>query len=148
MICIIILYSTCERSNFLSQFSKKLVLYLLIIAIAVFAIDSLAGQNTNKAEMSYTGFVQQVQQKKVESVTITNDHGIKGKLKIGTDFVSYAPSDDTLIKTLTDNGVEITAAPPEQPSWWVSLLGSATTLGLLHNKEEHNHKDNNRNRGA
>ena len=115
----------------MSQFSKKLVLYLLIIAIAVFAIDSLAGQNTNKAEMSYTGFVQQVQQKKVESVTITNDHGIKGKLKNGTDFVSYAPSDDTLIKTLTDNGVEITAAPPEQPSWWVSLLGSAIPISTL-----------------
>lgn len=125
------LYITCERSNFLSQFSKKLVLYLLIIAIAVFAIDSLAGQNTNKAEMSYTGFVQQVQQKKVESVTITNDHGIKGKLKNGTEFVSYAPSDDTLIKTLTDNGVEITAAPPEQPSWWVSLLGSAIPIIIL-----------------
>lgn len=125
------LYITCERSNFLSQFSKKLVLYLLIIAIAVFAIDSLAGQNTNKAEMSYTGFIQQVQQKKVESVTITNDHGIKGKLKNGTDFVSYAPSDDTLIKTLTDNGVEITAAPPEQPSWWVSLLGSAIPIIIL-----------------
>jgi len=115
----------------LSQFSKKLVLYLLIIAIAVFAIDSLAGQNNNKAEMSYTGFVQQVQQKKVESVMITNDHGIKGKLKNGTDFVSYAPSDDTLIKTLTDNGVEITAAPPEQPSWWVSLLGSAIPIIIL-----------------
>ena len=115
----------------MSQFSKKLVLYLLIIAIAVFAIDSLAGQNTNKAEMSYTGFFQQVQQKKVESVTITNDHGIKGKLKNGTDFVSYAPSDDTLIKTLTDNGVEITAAPPEQPSWWVSLLGSAIPIIIL-----------------
>ncbi len=115
----------------MSQFSKKLVLYLLIIAIAVFAIDSLAGQNTNKAEMSYTGFVQQVQQKNVESVTITNDHGIKGKLKNGTDFVSYAPSDDTLIKTLTDNGVEITAAPPEQPSWWVSLLGSAIPIIIL-----------------
>lgn len=125
------LYITCERSNFLSQFSKKLVLYLLIIAIAVFAIDSLAGQNTNKAEMSYTGFIQQVQQKKVESVTITNDHGIKGKLKNGTEFVSYAPSDDTLIKTLTDNGVEITAAPPEQPSWWVSLLGSAIPIIIL-----------------
>ena len=115
----------------MGRFTKNIVLYLLIIAIAVFAIDSLAGQNTNKAEMSYTGFVQQVQQKKVESVTITNDHGIKGKLKNGTDFVSYAPSDDTLIKTLTDNGVEITAAPPEQPSWWVSLLGSAIPIIIL-----------------
>lgn len=81
--------------------------------------------------MSYTGFIQQVQQKKVESVTITNDHGIKGKLKNGTDFVSYAPTDDTLIKTLTDNGVEITAAPPEQPSWWMSLLGSAIPIIIL-----------------
>ena len=59
----------------MSQFSKKLVLYLLIIAIAVFAIDSLAGQNTNKAEMSYTGFIQQVQQKKVESVTTMESKG-------------------------------------------------------------------------
>ena len=47
------------------------------------------------------------------------------------DFVSYAPSDDALIKTLTDNGVEIIAAPPEQPSWWVSLLGSAIPIIIL-----------------
>ena len=33
-----------------------------------------------------------------------------------------------LIKTLQDNGVEITAAPPEQPAWWMSLLGSAIRL--------------------
>lgn len=115
----------------MSRFSKNIVFYLLIIAALVFAIDSLAGQNSNKADMSYTGFIQQVQQKKVESVTITNDHGIKGKLKNGTDFVSYAPTDDTLIKTLTDNGVEITAAPPEQPSWWMSLLGSAIPIIIL-----------------
>ena len=115
----------------MSRFSKNIVFYLLIIAALVFAIDYLAGQNSNKADMSYTGFIQQVQQKKVESVTITNDHGIKGKLKNGTDFVSYAPTDDTLIKTLTDNGVEITAAPPEQPSWWMSLLGSAIPIIIL-----------------
>lgn len=75
--------------------------------------------------------IQQVQQKKVESVTITNDHGIKGKLKNGTEFNSYAPTDETLIKTLQDNGVEITAAPPEQPAWWMSLLGSAIPIIIL-----------------
>ncbi|MDU1336016.1 MAG: ATP-dependent zinc metalloprotease FtsH, partial [Veillonella sp.] len=62
---------------------------------------------------------------------ITNDHGIKGKLKNGTEFNSYAPSDETLIKTLQDNGVEITAAPPEQPAWWMSLLGSAIPIIIL-----------------
>ena len=115
----------------MSQFSKKLVLYLLIIAAFVIAIDAFSGQSANKSELSYTGFIQQVQQKKVESVTITNDHGIKGKLKNGTEFNSYAPSDETLIKTLQDNGVEITAAPPEQPAWWMSLLGSAIPIIIL-----------------
>ncbi|MBS4890687.1 ATP-dependent zinc metalloprotease FtsH, partial [Veillonella sp.] len=113
------------------RFTKNIVLYLLIIAAFVIAIDAFSGQSANKSELSYTGFIQQVQQKKVESVTITNDHGIKGKLKNGTEFNSYAPSDETLIKTLQDNGVEITAAPPEQPAWWMSLLGSAIPIIIL-----------------
>ena len=115
----------------MGRFTKNIVLYLLIIAAFVIAIDAFSGQSANKSELSYTGFIQQVQQKKVESVTITNDHGIKGKLKNGTEFNSYAPSDDTLIKTLQDNGVEITAAPPEQPAWWMSLLGSAIPIIIL-----------------
>ena len=120
-----------ERGNLLGRFTKNIVLYLLIIAAFVIAIDAFSGQSANKSELSYTGFIQQVQQKKVESVTITNDHGIKGKLKNGTEFNSYAPSDETLIKTLQDNGVEITAAPPEQPAWWMSLLGSAIPIIIL-----------------
>ena len=115
----------------MGRFTKNIVLYLLIIAAFVIAIDAFSGQSANKSELSYTGFIQQVQQKKVESVTITNDHGIKGKLKNGTEFNSYAPTDETLIKTLQDNGVEITAAPPEQPAWWMSLLGSAIPLIIL-----------------
>ena len=115
----------------MGRFTKNIVLYLLIIAAFVIAIDAFYGQSANKSELSYTGFIQQVQQKKVESVTITNDHGIKGKLKNGTEFNSYAPTDETLIKTLQDNGVEITAAPPEQPAWWMSLLGSAIPIIIL-----------------
>ena len=115
----------------MGRFTKNIVLYLLIIAAFVIAIDAFSGQSANKSELSYTRFIQQVQQKKVESVTITNDHGIKGKLKNGTEFNSYAPTDETLIKTLQDNGVEITAAPPEQPAWWMSLLGSAIPIIIL-----------------
>ena len=115
----------------MGRFTKNIVLYLLIIAAFVIAIDAFSGQSANKSELSYTGFIQQVQQKKVESVTITNDHSIKGKLKNGTEFATYAPSDDTLIRTLQDNGVEITAAPPEQPTWWMSLLGSAIPIIIL-----------------
>ena len=115
----------------MGRFTKNIVLYLLIIAAFVIALAAFSGHSANKSALSYTGFIQQVQQKKVESVTITNDHGIKGKLKNGTEFNSYAPSDETLIKTLQDNGVEIPAAPPEQPAWWMSLLGSAIPIIIL-----------------
>lgn len=115
----------------MGRFAKNVLLYLLIIAAFVIAIDAFSTQGTAKSEMSYTGFIQQVQQKKVEKVTITNDHAIVGTLKNGTAFSSYAPKDDSLIKILQDNGVEITAAPPESPSWWMTLLTSLLPIVIL-----------------
>lgn len=115
----------------MGRFAKNILLYLLIIAGFVIAIDAFSTQGTAKSEMSYTGFIQQVQQKKVEKVTITNDHAIVGTLKNGTAFSSYAPKDDSLIKILQDNGVEITAAPPASPSWWMTLLTSLLPIVIL-----------------
>lgn len=115
----------------MGRFAKNILLYLLIIAAFVIAIDAFSTQGTAKSEMSYTGFIQQVQQKKVEKVTITNDHAIVGTLKNGTAFSSYAPKDDSLIKILQDNGVEITAAPPESPSWWMTLITSLLPIVIL-----------------
>ena len=115
----------------MGRFAKNILLYLLIIAAFVIAIDAFSTQGTAKSEMSYTGFIQQVQQKKVEKVTITNDHAIVGTLKNGTAFSSYAPKDDFLIKILQDNGVEITAAPPASPSWWMTLLTSLLPIVIL-----------------
>lgn len=115
----------------MGRFAKNILLYLLIIAAFVIAIDAFSTQGTAKSEMSYTRFIQQVQQKKVEKVTITNDHAIVGTLKNGTAFSSYAPKDDSLIKILQDNGVEITAAPPASPSWWMTLLTSLLPIVIL-----------------
>lgn len=110
---------------------KNVLLYLVIILVAVTLIDSFSGSSKPKSEISYSNFIQNVQQKKVESVVITDNHSIAGKLKNGTDFSTYAPNDDTMLSTLKDNGVAITARPPEQPSWWMSLLGSALPILLL-----------------
>lgn len=107
-------------------------MYLLIIVAAVAAIDMFASSTSNKPEISYSGFMQQVKTKNVESVSITDNHSIIGKLKNnGTEFTTYAPTDATLIQQLTENGVEITAKPPEQPSIWMSLLTSILPIVLL-----------------
>lgn len=120
-----------ERGNTLGRFVKNVLLYLLIIVAAATVMDSMSGTTAPKSDITYTSFLQQVQQKKVESVTITDNHSITGKLKNGTEFTSFAPTDATLIQQLRDNDVTITAKPPEQPSWWMSLLSSLLPILLL-----------------
>lgn len=120
-----------ERGNTLGRFVKNVLLYLLIIVAAATVMDFMSGTTAPKSDITYTSFLQQVQQKKVESVTITDNHSITGKLKNGTEFTSFAPTDATLIQQLRDNDVTITAKPPEQPSWWMSLLSSLLPILLL-----------------
>jgi cell division protease FtsH len=103
----------------------------LIIVVAVSIIDAFTTNKTDKSEITYTNFLNQVQQKKVDSVTITNDHAIVGQLKDGTAFTSYAPTDAALLPALRTAEVNILAKPPEQPSWWMSMLSSVLPILIL-----------------
>jgi len=104
---------------------------LLIIIVAVSLIDAFTTNKADKSEITYTNFLNQVQQKKVDTVQITNDHAISGKLKDGTAFTSYAPTDVALMPALRDADVNIIAKPPEQPSWWMSMLSSVLPILIL-----------------
>lgn len=115
----------------MGRFMKNALLYILIIVAAATVINSFSSTNTAKSEISYTSFLQYVTQKKVDSITITDNHAIVGKLKNGTEFSTYAPTDPTLMNQLTTNEVQITAKPPEQPSWWMGLLSSVLPIFLL-----------------
>lgn len=114
----------------MSKFVRNVSLYLLIIIVAVSVIDAVTTTKTDKAEITYTSFLSQVDQKKVDSVALTQN-SIAGKLKDGTVFTSYAPNDPTLIPTLRAANVNIQAKPPEQPSWWMNLLTSVLPILIL-----------------
>ncbi len=115
----------------MGRFAKNVLLYVLVIAALATAVDSFMGQSSTKSELSDTGFIQQVQQKKIDKITITNNHDIVGTMKNGTEFKTYAPTDDSLIPTLNNNGVEITAKPADSPSWWMTLLTSIVPMVIL-----------------
>lgn len=115
----------------MSKFVRNVSLYLLIIIVAVSIIDAFTTNKSDKSEISYTNFMAQVQQKKVEAVQITADHAIVGQLKDGTSFTSYAPTDEALMPALRDAEVNVIAKPPEQPSWWMSLLSSILPILIL-----------------
>lgn len=120
-----------ERSSILSKFVRNVSLYLLIIIVAVSIIDAFTTNKADKSEISYTNFMNQVQQKKVDAVQITDDHAIVGQLKDGTSFTSYAPTDAAMMPALRDAEVNVIAKPPEQPSWWMSLLSSILPILIL-----------------
>ncbi|WP_337635727.1 ATP-dependent zinc metalloprotease FtsH, partial [Megasphaera sp.] len=115
----------------MSKFVRNVSLYLLIIIVAVSIIDAFTSSKTDKSEISYTNFMSQVQQKKVDAVQITADHAIVGQLKDGTSFTSYAPTDSALLPALRDADVNIIAKPPEQPSWWMNMLTAVLPILVL-----------------
>lgn len=104
---------------------------MLLIVIAVSIFNTFVHPQEKHSEITYSDFISQVDKKNVSSVTMV-DQSISGKLKDGTEFATYAPAHDTtLLPKLTDNNVTITAKPPEQPSWWMSLLSSLLPIVIL-----------------
>jgi len=97
--------------------------------------SSLSGQQST-INLSYTSFLQQVQQGNVKDVTLTGN-AVSGDFKTplhepqsGTSstttysrFTSYVPEtgDPTLLPTLEKDGVQVTAQPVQTP-WWQTVL--------------------------
>jgi len=119
-----------EEGYLLNKFFRNVGFYLLIIIIAISIIDYYSSKTTPKQEVSYTQFLKQVQEQKVERVTIV-DNVIRGKLTDGQEFTSIAPNDPTLINQLRDSGVDIKAEQPPQPPWWTTVFSSILPILLL-----------------
>jgi cell division protease FtsH len=114
----------------LNKFFRNVGFYLLIIIIAISIIDYYSAKTTTKTEVSYTAFLKQVEDQKVDKVTIV-DNTIRGKLKDGQEFTLVTPNDPTLINTLREKKIDIKAELPPQPPWWTTLLSSLLPMLLL-----------------
>ncbi len=114
----------------MNKFFRNVGFYLLIIIVAISIIDYYSSKTTTKTEVSYTAFLKQVEDQKVERVTIV-DNTIRGKLKDGQEFTLVTPSDPTLINTLREKKIDIKAELPPQPPWWTTLFSSLLPMLLL-----------------
>lgn len=114
----------------MNKFFKNVTFYLLIIIVMIWMFDYYAGGTEKKDDMSYTSFLQHVQQDDIKQVTIV-DNIISGKLKDGQEFSTVVPDDDTLISRLEAKNVEIRAELPPQPPWWTGILSSLLPMLLI-----------------
>ena len=114
----------------MNKFVKNIGFYLLIILIAISAIDYFSSRVAVKPEINYSELLRQVQEQNVKGVTIV-ENSIKGQLADGTEFTTVTPNDPNLINTLRDKGVEIKAELPPQPPWWTGIFSSLLPMLLL-----------------
>ena len=92
--------------------------------------DLYGEKNSKPADISYTSFMQHVQQDEIKQVTIV-DNVISGKLKDGTEFSTVAPNDSKLVEKLEAKKVDIKAELPPQPPWWMSILSSILPMLII-----------------
>ncbi len=114
----------------MNKFFRNVGFYLLIIIVAISIIDYYSSKTTTKTEVSYTAFLKQVEDQKVERVTIV-DNTIRGKLKDGQEFTLVVPNDPSLINVLREKKIDIKAEQPPQPPWWTTLFSSLLPMLLL-----------------
>lgn len=119
----------------MDKFMKNVALYLLIIFVAISAIDFFSQQQQPKVqEMHYTDFMKQVEDGQVSKVVLV-ENVIKGTLSDGTEFKSVMPGfpyqDDNLVDKLQAKNIDIKAENPPEPPWWSSLISSLLPIVLL-----------------
>ena len=114
----------------MNKFFKNVLFYLLIIMVIICMFDLYGEKNSKPADISYTSFMQHVQQDEIKQVTIV-DNVISGKLKDGKEFSTVAPNDSKLVEKLEAKKVDIKAELPPQPPWWMSILSSILPMLII-----------------
>ena len=115
----------------MNQFYKNLALWL-VIGIVLIALFNMFNQPLNpQSEVVFSDFMDKVEQGQINEVVISGDN-ISGKYMDGNAFQTTAPpKDPDLIKSLRQKNVRIVVVPPEQTSWYMSILISWFPMLLL-----------------
>jgi len=106
------------------------ILFLLILAL--FNLFSGSGSTLQSQTISYSDFVQSVEQEKVSKVTLDGEK-VRYRGTDGRDYVTIKPDDAKITEMLIENGVPVSAESQEQSgfqSFILSLLPFLLLIGV------------------
>jgi len=107
----------------LNPFYKNLSLWLVITLMMIMLYNLFNQQQMAETTISYTDFLEMVENERVADVVI------QGQELLVTDinrnhYKVYTPQDGDLIGFLRKKGVTISAKPPSESPWYISVLVS------------------------
>ena len=114
----------------MNPFYKNLALWLVITLMMVMLYNLFSQQQMAETSVSYTEFLDMVESERVAEVVI------QGQELFVTDinrnrFKIYSPRDNDLINTLRKKNVSISAKPPAENPWYMSVLVSWFPMLIL-----------------
>ena len=107
----------------MNPFYKNLALWLVITLMMVMLYNLFSKQHLSETNISYSEFLAMVDEKRISEVVI------QGQELFVTDvnrnrFKVFAPQDKDLVQILREKGVVISAKPPSENPWYMSVLVS------------------------
>ncbi len=107
----------------MNPFYKNLALWLVITLMMVMLYNLFSKQHLAETSISYTDFLAMVDDERISQVVIQGQElfvtdADNNRLKV------FAPEDSDLIKILRQKGVVISAKPPSENPWYMSVLVS------------------------
>ena len=115
----------------MNQVSRNLLLWVAIGLAMVMLFNMFQQPQSTATRISYSDFMSRVDAGQILSVTIQGNVLTGRGAEKGSEVQAYAPDDANLVSQLMGKKVEVQAEPPEEPSWYMSLLLNWLPLLLL-----------------
>jgi cell division protease FtsH len=100
---------------------KNIALVLTVLLLSALIWQLFNQPKTATKDLIYSEMIAFLDKGEISEVTIQGEN-ITGKLANGNVFKTYAPKDDKLVTQFREKGVKITAKPPEESPWYMTLL--------------------------
>lgn len=114
----------------MNSFAKNLAIWATLSLLMVVLFNLFNQPPAPQLRMTYSEFLSSVDQGDVLSVKIQGQK-ISGVMADDRRFTSYAPSDANLVDKLIQSKVEVSAEPPDDSPWYMTLLVSWFPMLLL-----------------
>ncbi len=115
----------------MSEMAKNLILWVIIAAVLLSIFQNFK-EGPTPPEISYTNFVDEVQNDRVRSVVVQGQL-IEGEHHDGTRFITVRPelADNGMMNDLLNHNVNVEGKEPKQRSVWMQLLMAAFPILLI-----------------
>ncbi len=115
----------------MNDMAKNLILWLVIAAVLLTVFNNFSSDSSPQA-MSYSQFVEQVQNDQVSNVTIEG-YTITGERDDGSQFQTIRPAaqDPKLMDDLLAHDVSVVGKQPEEQSLWTRLLVASFPILII-----------------